>query len=125
MNSNLNTRSNRRASLALGAIAALGISGSALACDPADFDMSGHVGLEDLAGYLTAFLAGDKTADSNADGKVTVQDLFDFVGNWITRYIEESQVVKPIDTPIDTTTPAAETRDVDIFDTDPHIDRSL
>ncbi len=100
MNTNRNTPArNRRTALVLGTFAAIGLAGPAFACDPADFDMSGHVGLEDLAGYLSAYLAGDKSADFNADGKLTVQDIFDFVGNWITRYIEDAQAKTPIDTP--------------------------
>lgn len=105
-----------RTALTIGTLAAIGFSGTALACDPADFDLSGHVGLEDLAGYLTAYLAGDKSADTNADGRVMVQDLFDFVGNWIARYIEESQASTPIGKsikiPLDDTMPRADSRSV-------------
>lgn len=112
-----------RTALTIGTLAALGLSGPALACDPADFDMSGHVGLEDLAGYLTAFLAGDKSADTNADGKVLLQDLYDFVGNWITRYIEESRGSTPIDKsikiPVEDTMPRADSRSVWAIGVDP------
>jgi histidine ammonia-lyase len=97
MNSLRQNRRGLRTSLIAGAVAILGLGGSALACDPADFNMSGHVGLEDLAGYLTAYLAGDKSADINLDGKVSVQDLFDFIGYWVPSYIESSQV-KPAET---------------------------
>lgn len=57
---------------------------AALACDPADFNQSGTVSVDDLSAYMTAWFARDKASDTNSDGRITLDDLFDFVMLWST-----------------------------------------
>ena len=49
---------------------------------PADFNGDGHVTVQDIFSFLTAWFAKSPTADFNGDGNVTVQDIFSFLTAW-------------------------------------------
>ncbi len=84
----MNARTNRRFSVRLGLIAALGLAGIANAAVSSDFNRSGSVGLDDLQAFLAAYHGGDKSADANGDGRLTYSDVFTFVGQWTPAYIK-------------------------------------
>jgi len=79
---------NRFSLIIVAGLATLGssASASALACDPADFDLSGQVELADLSAFMSAYFAGNMLADTNASGEVSVQDLFDFLTCWLAHF---------------------------------------
>ncbi len=47
-----------------------------------DFNASGSVTVQDIFDFLTAFFAGDISADVNGQGGVSTQDIFDFLTLW-------------------------------------------
>jgi len=47
-----------------------------------DFNGDGHVTVQDIFDFLTAWFAHDLRADVNGSGTVTVQDIFDFLASW-------------------------------------------
>jgi hypothetical protein len=55
---------------------------SGLLKGPADFNMDGHIGSDDLFAFLNAFLLGDPTADFNLSGRVDSTDLFAFLAEF-------------------------------------------
>ena len=57
------------------------LSVSAPSC-PADFNHDGHVTVQDIFSFLTAWFAKASSADINGDGSVTVQDIFTFLTDW-------------------------------------------
>jgi hypothetical protein len=46
---------------------------------PADFNLSGQVGVQDIFDYLAAYFANSPEADFNRAGGVSVQDIFDYL----------------------------------------------
>ena len=48
----------------------------------ADFNGDGHVTVQDIFDFLTAWFANQPSADFNHSGSVTVQDIFDFLAAW-------------------------------------------
>ena len=51
---------------------------------------------------MASYFAGDKAADTNGDGVLSVQDLFTFVQEWIPAYIKAEK--KTETTPASTNT---------------------
>jgi len=49
---------------------------------PADFNHDGRVTIQDIFDFLTAWFGGSATADFNHVNGVTVQDIFDFLTAW-------------------------------------------
>jgi hypothetical protein len=67
--------------------AALGCSRTTLAISAAppclaDFNADGHVTVQDIFDFLAAWFAGSPRADFNGTHGVTVQDIFDFLAAW-------------------------------------------
>lgn len=94
----MNTRTHRRLSARLTAIAAIGIASVASAAVSSDFNRSGSVGLDDLQAFLAAYHGGSKSADANSDGQLTYADVFAFIGQWTPAYIKapkQKATVKP------------------------------
>lgn len=60
--------------------AALTIGGPA--CCAADFNADGTLSVQDLFDFLSAYFASDPAADFNDVGGITVQDIFDFLNAW-------------------------------------------
>jgi hypothetical protein len=50
-------------------------------CRP-DFDANGSLTVSDIFAFLNAWFAGDPAADFNAVGGLTIQDIFDFLNAW-------------------------------------------
>ena len=50
----------------------------------ADFNNDGRVTIQDVFDFLTAWFAQSPGTDVNGDGHVTVQDIFTFLGLWFT-----------------------------------------
>jgi len=48
----------------------------------ADFNGSGHVDVQDIFDFLSAWFAGSPSADFDRGGGVTVQDIFGFLSAW-------------------------------------------
>jgi hypothetical protein len=42
----------------------------------ADFDLSGDADTSDVLAFVSAWFKGDRRADSNDDGAVTIEDVF-------------------------------------------------
>ncbi len=53
-------------------------------CCRSDTNQDGTVSLQDLFDYLTLWFSQAPGADSNGNGSVSVQDLFDFLTSWFT-----------------------------------------
>lgn len=49
---------------------------------PGDFDNDGAVGVQDLLGFVGAYVVGAAGADVDAVAGVSVEDLFVFLGSW-------------------------------------------
>jgi hypothetical protein len=47
-----------------------------------DFDGDGHVAVQDIFAFLTAWFAGDPRADFDHQGGLAVQDIFAFLSGW-------------------------------------------
>ena len=48
----------------------------------ADFNCDGHVNVQDIFDFLSAWFAGDPRADFNGVNGIGVQDIFDFLSAW-------------------------------------------
>jgi hypothetical protein len=48
----------------------------------ADFNASGNITVQDIFDFLSAWFSGDSRADFNRSGGITVQDIFDFLTAW-------------------------------------------
>ena len=55
---------------------------TATASCAADFDGDGHLSVQDILDFLSAWFSLDPRADFNGTGGVTVQDIFDFLTAW-------------------------------------------
>jgi hypothetical protein len=53
--------------------------GNPTTCCPANFNAQGGVTVQDIFDFLAAYFAGDTRADFNGAGGITVQDIFDFL----------------------------------------------
>ena len=51
-------------------------------CCRADFDGNGHVAVQDIFDFLSAWFARQPSADFDSSGTDTVQDIFDFLAAW-------------------------------------------
>lgn len=58
--------------LSAGAVVSVSCSG--------DFNADGHIGIDDIIGFIQAYLTGDLSADFSGDYHLSLQDLFDFLG---------------------------------------------
>ena len=50
----------------------------------ADYNADGAVTVQDIFSFLSAWFAKTIGADTNADGNITVQDIFEFLNAWFT-----------------------------------------
>ncbi len=58
----------------------LGQPGNRITCCAANFNAEGGITVQDLFDFMAAYFAGDLRADINRSATITVQDLFDFLG---------------------------------------------
>jgi len=56
----------------------------AASCCAADYNGDGVRGFQDVLDYLDAYLGGDPRADQDGSGRLTVQDLFEFIADYFT-----------------------------------------
>ena len=103
MTTNNNSKSRRTMTIAAAVAASVfAVSGVAQAGIDPDINKSGSVGLEDLSAYLTLYLAGDKAAEVDDNGQITIQDLFYFIETWIEAYNQPTTPTTPKDDPTKT-----------------------
>lgn len=67
-----------------GANTACGAAGNPTTCCPANFNAQGGVTVQDIFDFLAAWFAQSPAADFNHDATVSIQDLFDFLGAYFT-----------------------------------------
>jgi len=95
MTSRNNRNSSRTLTATAIAVAAFATVGVAQAGIDPDVNKSGTIGIEDLSAYMTIYLAGDKAADVDDNGMVSVQDLFNFIDAWLTEFTKPKQQQAP------------------------------
>lgn len=54
-----------------------------VSCD-GDYNGDGHIGIDDVIGFVQAYLTGDLGADFSGDYHLSLQDLFDFLGAYFS-----------------------------------------
>jgi hypothetical protein len=65
-----------------GAATACGAAGNPTTCCPANYNLTGGVGVQDIFDFLNGFFAADPRADFNHVNGINVQDIFDFLAAW-------------------------------------------
>jgi hypothetical protein len=68
--------------LSMNAVVSFELTGS-VAC-PADFNDDGRISVQDIFDFLAAYFSDSLAADVNATGLLTVQDVFDFLESYFT-----------------------------------------
>jgi hypothetical protein len=70
-----------------GTTASQGAQVNVFVCRSADSNGDGVVAIQDLFDFLTAYFTGDPRGDFNQVGGVTIQDIFDYLASWFAQCV--------------------------------------